>query len=75
MRIQRVRGVGNFLRSAFEFVSPIFKKVVNHKTTKKMGKELLKSGLNSTQNILKGGSITGSWKKGKVNKKPVFVFD
>ena len=38
MRIQRCRGVGNFLRSVFIFVSPIFKKVVNHKTTKKMEK-------------------------------------
>ena len=62
MRIQRGRGVGNFLRSAFKFVFPIFKKVVNHKTTKKMRKELLKSGLNSTQNIFKGSYITSSVK-------------
>ena len=57
MRIQRGRSVGNLLRPTFKFISPIFKKMVNHKTTKKVGKELLKLGLNSTENILKGGSI------------------
>ena len=54
MRIQRDRGVGNFLRSAFKFLSPIFKKVINHKTTKKLGKELLNLDLTAHRTFLRG---------------------
>lgn len=56
-KIQRGRGLGGFLKNIFRFVAPVVKKVVTSNTAKKIGKEIVKRGLKSAKDVIKGEPV------------------
>lgn len=59
-RVQRGRGIGSFLRPLFSLFSraaPLVSKVIKSPIVKKIGKEVIKSGLNVTADAITGNNV------------------